>query len=433
MSKMRSENRARLALALGLAAFGLAGCGRVDVHSPQVRGTGYFRMEDVIKHHPLYAQVAQLTDAIDTIGLQASAPQAPKTAAEIAAATAQLNRSLRDAQNRTNAIIAHDQEQYAAKERAAIAAALRAAGQTQAANALAGQVGSTSAQQAAQIAAQANQNFMQYQQSVIAQNNQAAASISQQLQIEADRQLRARAEQYQQSETDLSFQLSQQNASQRLALKTKLSNLALDDAGRAQLESQLNGLQQKQNDAELALHDRNQAALAQYRAQLRAQTDAAIAARVGDVQAQTRSQLESRRNEVGAQLRDLGPSQVEPDVSPAVKQQLQQIHQRFATAFQTDAQKAVSDYQAVKADLDRQYAALHGADVGATGAAAQQLASLERRRDDLTKQMQAQIVAEADRIGKQQGFQVVFINVNTAVGGYDMTDELTKDIEGLHQ
>jgi len=430
---MRSANRAALALALVLAASGLAGCGQVDVHSPQVRGTGYFRMEDVIKHHPLYAQVAQLTDAIDTIGLVASAPQAPKTAAEIAEATAELNRSLRDAQNRTNAIIAQDQQEYAAKERAAMAAALRAAGQTQAANALAGQVGSTSTQQAAQIAAQANQNFMQYQQSVIAQNNQASASISQQLQIEADRQLRARAEQYQQSETDLSFQLSQQNASERLALKTKLSNLALDDAGRAQLESQLNALQQKQNDAELALHNRNEAALAQYRAQLRAQTGAAIAARVGDVQAQTRSQLESRRNEVGAQLRDLGPSQVEPSVSPAVRQQMQQIHQRFAAAFQTDAQKAVSDYQAVKADLDRQYAALHGADVGATGAAAQQLASLERRRDVLTKQMQTQIVAEANRIAKQQGFQVVFINVNTAVGGYDMTDELTKDIEGLHQ
>ena len=47
--------------------------------------------------------------------------------------------------------------------------------------------------------------------------------------------------------------------------------------------------------------------------------------------------------------------------------------------------------------------------------------------------MQTQIVAEANRIAKQQGFQVVFINVNTAVGGYDMTDELTKDIEGLHQ
>ena len=34
-----------------------------------VRGTGYVRIDDVVKHHPLYPQLSQLDDAIAAINL----------------------------------------------------------------------------------------------------------------------------------------------------------------------------------------------------------------------------------------------------------------------------------------------------------------------------------------------------------------------------
>ena len=242
-------------------------------------------MEDVIKHHPLYAQVRSSTDAIDTIGSRRlGAAGAANRCGNRGGDGANSIARCRDAQNRTNAIIAQDQQEYAAKERAAMAAALRAAGQ------IAGRRTRWPDKSALRRRSRPRKSPRKP-----TRTSCSTSRASSRKTIKPPRRslsncrskpigkLRARAEQYQQSETDLSFQLSQQNASERLALKTKLSNLALDDAGRAQLESQLNALQQKQNDAELALHNRNEAALAQYRAQLRAQTDAAIAARVGNV------------------------------------------------------------------------------------------------------------------------------------------------------
>ena len=83
--------------------------------------------------------------------------------------------------------------------------------------------------------------------------------------------------------------------------------------------------------------------------------------------------------------------------------------------------------------IDKQFAAMHGADVGATGAAAKELDALQKRRADLYKQIGDQIKRETNRIAKDQGFTTVFVDITAAAGGYDMTNELIKDVEGLHE
>jgi Skp family chaperone for outer membrane proteins len=112
---------------------------------------------------------------------------------------------------------------------------------------------------------------------------------------------------------------------------------------------------------------------------------------------------------------------------------IQQIHQQFQTQFQADAQATVDEYNQTKADLDRQFAALHGADVGATGAVGKQLADLQKKRSDLYDKIVAQIQSETSRIAKDRGLKVAFDNVEAAVGGYDLTDEVSKDVESLHE
>jgi Outer membrane protein (OmpH-like) len=414
-----------------LACLTTSGC--VNVHSASIRGTGYVRVDEVVKHHPLYAQLSQLDDAIAAINLEAAAPHVPLNASQITQQTKELNRELQEAQIRANKILAQKQQDYAKREQQAISAALAAAGVSGAGTYAAQALSATSAQQAQQAAAAANADFVAYQQSVISQDRAAAASVAGQLQAQAEQQYRAKAEQLEQNETNLSLRLAQQDAAQRISIKTRLSNLALDDATRKQLVSQLAALDAKEANAVAAQRQADGAQLAQYRAQLRAQTSAAIAQQVGRIQSQTAAKLQERRNEVGSQLRGLGPPPLPANLPAGVKAKIAQIHQQFTASFRMDAQKTMDDYAATQADLDRQFAALHGADVGATGAAAKELDALQRRRNDLYKEIVDQIERESGRIAKDRGFTIVFEGVEAAAGGYDLTNEVTKDVESLHE
>ena len=175
------------------------------------------------------------------------------------------------------------------------------------------------------------------------------------------------------------------------------------------------------------------ATLRAYRAELDRQTGDSIRSQVGAIQTQTQGKLEERRNEVGSQLRSLGPAPLPSNLSPNVQARIAQIHRQFVTAFQADAGKTLQEYNDTKSDLDRQFAALHGADVGATGAAAKELKSLQKRRSDLYAQIVGQVERDASQIAKDRGFSIVFVNIWAAAGGYDLTSQVIKDVESQHE
>lgn len=432
MFKTPSPSRA-FALAAIIAIAGTS-CSRVDVNSPQIRGVGYVRLDDVVKHHPLYGQLSQIDDAIAAINLAASAPQVPRSAKEIAQDVKQLNGELKAAQARANKILAQKQADYNRKEQAAVAAALAAAGEGNAGTAAAAQMNAGSSQQAQSAAQAAGKQFEAYQRSVIDQNNAAFATVSKELQAQANAKYNALASQLSQKEAAAQLKLSQADAPTRLTVKTRLSNLALDDATRKRLQAQLTGLEKKEADAANRQRVADEKRLLAYRGQLQAQTASALGAQAAKLRSQTQAQLESRRNAVSSQLRGLGPQQQLPaNLSEATKAKIQQIQEQFAAQFQADAQQTIDDYNATKDDLDRQYAALHGADVGATGAAAKQLADLQRQRGDLYDKIVAQIKDSTARIARDRGLKVVFVDVEATPGGYDLTNEVTKDIESLHE
>jgi Outer membrane protein (OmpH-like) len=433
MSKTLSPNKLRtLAVAMLVAAVLPSGCGP-NVHSSSIRGTGYVRLDEVVKHHPLYPQLSQIDDAIAAINLSAAAPRVPLSASQIAKQTAILNGELRAAQNRANTILSQKQSMYAAKEGQAVSAALRAAGVSGAA-AAAMQMNGASASQARQAVVAANQDFQSYQQSVLSAGNAASNAVVRQLQTQAAQKYRAKAEQLQQQETDASLKLSQADASQRLAIRTRLSNLAMDESARKDLQNQLAALNIKENNALEAQRRADAATLQAYHSQLDAQTSSAIRSQVSSMQGETQAKLLERRNEVGAQLRNMGAAPAVPAaIPPNVKKQIADIHRTFTAQFQKDAQKTVGDYNATKSDLDRQFAALHGADVGATGAAATELAALQKRRGALYKQITDQVSRDASRIAQERGFSIVFENVNAAPGGYDLTNDIIKDVESQHE
>jgi hypothetical protein len=416
----------------------LAGCSRpVDVNAPNIRGIGYVRLEDVVKVHPLYRQLSELDDSMNALSLQPLGPSVPKTGAEMERETKALNNELLAAQNRANAILRQKQIDYTQREQAAIRAALVAAGEASAAPQPVKQMQVTSQQQAQQVTAEANRDFIAYQQNVIAQDNAAVMAIDKQLSQRADMQYRQKATQLQERESELSLSLSQQDANKRLQLRTKLSNLALDDTTRKTYRDQLNALDAHEASTIAAQRAIDQRELAQYQTQLRKQTQTQIAQQVAKIRAQTRAKLEARRNQVSsqvaAQIKGLGPQPIPPNTSAQTRAKLAQIDKQFKAQFQVDAQKTIAQYQQTKADLDARYAALHGVDAGATAGASAQMNDLRKQRDDLYGKIVDQIKHEAAAVAAKRGLRVVFVSPAAAGGGIDLTDDVEKDIESLHE
>jgi Outer membrane protein (OmpH-like) len=434
MSRTRSISRRAYLAGVILATAALCGCSRVDVHSQSVRGVAYVRVDDAIKADPLYPQLQQLNDAIAAINFEATLPHAPLSPAQIAAQTRVLNAQLQAAQQRANAIIQSKQQSYEKQEHDADVAAVKAAGLDPAAAGLGQQMNATSQAQAQAAARAAQQGYIQYQRSVVAQDNAALLSIEKSLGKAADDKYRALAEQYQQDENDLALRLAQQDAPTRMSLQTKMNTLALSADERKSVTDQLNALNKKETDQVNALRTQHAVSLAAYRKQLSTQTTAQIAKQQAAIQSETNAKLSQRRDQVGAQLRGLGAAPVAGgSLPPDLRQRLAQIHQNYAAKFQADAQQAVVEYNQTKNDLDRQFEALHGEDVGATGAAAKQLQDLQKRHDALQAQIQAQIQRVAVALAKKMGFTVVFDNVTAANGGYDLTNDIIHDLESQHE
>lgn len=432
---MRSSKLA----ALALAALAVAGCAhQPSADDPKVRGIGYVRVNDVLKKHPLYPQLSQIQDAIDGLGLKSLGPNAvPRSQSQIAQQTKELNRELQQAQDRANGVLRQKQQDYEQREQAAIRAALGAAGAGTNGSQPVQQMQNVSSAQAQQVAAQANADFQAYQQGVIAQDNAAVQQISKELSDRADREYRQKATQLQEKESQLSLELSQQDAPKRLDLRMKLNSLALPDAQRKQYRDQLAALDKNESAVVAAQRQRDQQTLADYQKQLQQQTRAQITAQAQKIHDATRAKLASRHNEVSqqvaSQLQGLQPQAIPSNLPAATRDKLAQIDKQYKAAFKADAQKTIAQYQSTKADLDAQYQALQSADGTASVSANKELAQLQKQRDDLYNKMVDQIKRDAGTVAAKRGLQVVFMNVEGAAGGIDLTDDVEKDIESLHQ
>jgi hypothetical protein len=423
---------------LGAAIIVLAGCAQQRADDPNVRGIGYVRIEEVLKKHPLYPQLSQIDDSIDALGLNSlGAGAVPHTGKQIAVQTKELNAELKAAQDRANVILRQKQLDYAQREQAAISAALAAAGAGTNGAQSAQAMQSVSSSQAQQVTAQANSDFAQYQQSVVAQSNAALQSIGAQLSARADRAFGQRATQLQERESQLSLELSQADANKRLQLRMKLNGLALPDTTRKEYRDELAALDRREALAVNAQRARDSQTLAAYRAQLNTQVRGEMAAQSTKIHSDTQAKLQTRRNEVSqavsSQLQGLRPNAVPSNLPASTRDRIAQIDKTFKAQFQADAQKTIAQYQATKAELDARYAELQGADATATGAANTQLGQLQRARDDLYNKMVEQIRRDAGTVAAKRGLQVVLVNIEAAPGGIDLTNDVEKDIESLHE
>ncbi|HVA37563.1 MAG TPA: hypothetical protein VNJ51_08120 [Candidatus Dormibacteraeota bacterium] len=437
----------RRLLAAAVLATALGGCSHAGPGpaAPAYAGVGYVRVEDAVRRHPLYPQVIQYDEEIAVLQ-GAGVPTPPVDPAEMRKRESELQRNLATAAANAKAELARLRAHYEQQERVAIDAAMKAAGVAPPGNGGAGVVSGvagTFQEQARAVDERAQKAFDAYREEVIAQDRAQLDAAAKRFSDEADRKYRGKVRDLESAEAQLAQQLAEKSAPQRLALRTKLQNLALDDAARKQLEQQLQALDQADADQVAELRNRDQKTLQAYQAELRSQVQTQMQAYADKVHRDTRAKLEQRagaeRQAVQQQIKALAPQVGRQlagfDISklpPDLRARIQAIHEQFAQRYQKDAQGELDRFNKTRDALSQRYAALHGAAGAADAATAKQVAQLRTERDQLYARIVGEIESTARDIGKERGLKVVLGGAVAGGTGVDLTSAVERAVEKAH-
>lgn len=405
---------------------------------------GYVRIGDVLRHHPLYDQLAGYERDMAALDLGTVVPQAVAAGPQLERDRARLQAQLAAAVRRTNGLLEAEGRAYQEREDAAIASALRDAG-------IAGgptvaeiraEMEGTARTQAAGAGAQAQSDLEAYGKQLEAQDDAQIAAAQRTLTERADRTYRAKSDELGAKESTLSLQLAQADAPARLQLRTRLSSLALDDATRAAANAELAALDRKEADALAVERNRDAQTLTALEAQLRAQVESDLQRQIDDIRRSSQQRFRERGDELrshfappsGALIASVpSPAPLaDPRLPDALRRHIEQLHADYVRAYRADAQRTVADFTATRDDLTRRFGALAGTGDAAAASAQTEIAALQKKHDDLYAQMIAQIDREVKMLAQARGISAVVAGIAPA-GGVDLTADAMKDIETLHE
>src|SRR5271156_4297464 len=187
MSRANSSSRARCArrAATLLGALAVAACSHAaSTGGSAIPGSGrvgYVRMDELVKVHPLYSQLARLTDDVQALQLRSLGAELASSGVDIRREEIELQHELDAAAAETRDELGRKQREYAKREQAAIMAALGGA-VGPGGNAIANGVAATAQVQEQNAALVAQQNFNAYRNQLIAQGDAATrADVQKQL------------------------------------------------------------------------------------------------------------------------------------------------------------------------------------------------------------------------------------------------------------
>ncbi len=439
-------------IAAALAVVLLAACSRPSQPASTASGSnvvGYVRMNELVQKHPLYDQLARYDRSIEAFDLTSTAPRVAASDPRVIQRERDLEKQLNDAANRTSKLLDEKQKQYQQQESAAIAAALRGAGSGgPSAAQIAGSVNTTARQQQGGVTVQAQRDLESYRRTLQKQDQAQVAAAQKALAERADRTYRAKADELQSKESALALKMANEDAGQRLALRTKLTSLALDDAAREDVQKQLATIDRKEADAVAALRNRDQQTLSALQAELKDQVQSDLNAQVASIQKRSVGSFSQRQQILSKQVQVSNASgpvvrtttvnghvqqQINPNLPPALRARIEQLHNDYQKRFQNDAKTTIADFQKTRGDLSRRYQLLRGIGAESQQGAQAQILSLRKKRDDLYDEITAQIGREVRLIAQQRGISVVLSDVVAPAGGVDLTPDALKDIESLHE
>jgi hypothetical protein len=434
-------------IVVAAAVGGLAGCVRPSTEPVAIASgpgsVGYVRMDELVKHHPLYGQLAQYNDSIAALNLAATVPRIAKPDAAIAKQEAALEKELNEAADRTKKVLDEKSKQYQARESQAIAQAMRASGSATSSGAIAQQMNATVQAQSAGVNAQAQKDLERYRRTLEAQTDAEIAAAQRTLTDRAGRTYRAKQDELSAKESALTLELASKDASERLSLRTRLSSLALEDSERDEVRTKLSAIDRREADALAPVKNRDQQTLASLQGQLHEQVRRELGARATEIRGASMAKYRAREVDVRRQYTPAiamavdssgrPAQQINPNLPPQVRARIEALHTDYQKQFNEDAKSTIVDFNKTRDDLRKRYDSLRGVDTDAQNGAQAQIASLSKKRDDLYDQMIAQIGREVRLIAQQRGIAVVVTDPVANAGGVDLTADAMKDIESLHE
>jgi len=449
----RRAGRVAALLTVALAALASSACGKVESVTNGVTGTarpqgavGYVRMDVLVRRHPLYPELARLDDdmaALQFKSVGGTGPSLPPD--QLRKEQAAIQREFAAASKRAQEALKQKQSEYGKRESEAIAQALGAAAGTTAGAPGGAAIGADIERQlraqAQSAGAAAQRNLDSYRRQVLAQDTAALEALRRSLNDSAARSYQAKANELQKKEADYALALAQEDSPERLSLRTKLSNLVLDEAARDEARKQLESLDRKESDAMAAMKNRDGVTLAALQKQLRDKTGAELGRQADAMKTRTVAKINKRELEIRKQLvatslaaaapagGSVGPKNLTPDM----RGKIDVLHKKYQDEFNADAKTTIEQFQKTRDALAQRLARLQGVDTVAIGGAQRQLDALEKQRHDLYGQIVAQIGREVKLVAARRGVNVVFGDVVAPAGGIDLTADAEKDIESLHE
>ncbi|MBV8074313.1 MAG: hypothetical protein JO140_02700 [Candidatus Eremiobacteraeota bacterium] len=435
---MRSSTFAPVLLAATLVA-APAGCAKTQTQEapppPGAARIGYVRMEELLKVHPLYPQLAQTERSIDALSLRSLSPEVAQTGANLSKEDAQLQKELNEASARTKQLLDQKQAEYQKQENAAIAAALAAGGRAAPGQAVGAGVSSTAGRQAGAVAADMNRDLQAYQKTLAAQDRAQSEAYARSVSQRVDRQYRAKANELQSKEQEFGLELATKDAAQRLQLRTQLANLALDDAAREDVRKKIAALDRAEADQVAAMRNRDQATLAALRTQLQEQARTEIASGVAKIHAENQAKMLSRAGgaQVGSAVAVPGSVVAGRSVPPDLKAKIDALHKEYQDRFNRDAKSTIEQFNKTRDELKKRYDELHGIDTVAQAGTRKELAALQAQHDKLYAQIIDQINREVRVVAQNKGVTTVLSEIAGPGEGIDLTGAAKKEIESLHE
>lgn len=402
-------------------------------------------MEELVKVHPLYGQLARYDQNIQALNLSTIVPKTLAAAPELARREAELQKELEDAAKRTDVLLAQKSKEYQQRESQAIDAALKGTngGAGTSVAAVQSQVQQTANGQVATVAAQAQRDLDAYRKALEAEDTAQADALQKTLVARADRTYRAKVDELGAKDAALSLKLATDDSAERLSLRTKLASLALDDGSRQDAKARLDALDKTEAGALAAQRAQDQQTLAALQAQLRNGVQNDLRAQIAPIHARSQARFLAREAQLRTQFSaPAGPliagngkngAVVNPNLPPALREKITQLHDDYAKAFQRDAGATIADFKKTREMLKKRYDALTGMNDDAARDVQGEIASLQRKRGELYDQMVAQIGREVQAVARAHGISVVISDVAATAGGVDLTEDAKKDIETLHE
>ena len=392
---------------------------------------GYVDIDALVKVHPLYSQLAQTERSIDALNLRSLGPGVGSTGASLANEDAELQRELTDASNRTRQILAEKQTEYQREENAAISAALAAGGHAALSSSVGGNVSATTGKQVGNVNAEMNRDVAAYRRTLSGQEQQQEKDYEHAVSDRVNRQLQAKANELQNNESNLELSLQTKDAPQRLELRTRLNNLALDQTTRDQVKAQLDALDKSESDQVAAMRNRDQQTLAQLRSQLRGQAQRDVDSGIAKIRTENGSKLGSQSP--GSTGAIPGGVVASTNLPPDLRAKIDALHKEYQTRYSRDAQATIAQFNKTRDDLQKRYDELHAVDVGASSALSKELASLQAQHDQLYAEIVDQIDREVRIVAQTKGVTTVVSDVLANGNGVDLTQAAKKEIESLHE